>query len=52
MVESTFSLLMVAVGIVSFAGGVTLLGTFIERLINEHEELQQENEQLGKEKRI
>ncbi len=52
MVESTFSLFMVAVVIVSFVGGGALVGTLIEKLINEHEQLQQEIEQLRKEKRI
>lgn len=52
LVESTFSLLITAVVIVSFMGGVTLLGTFIENLINENEQLKQENKQLRKVKRI
>ncbi|WP_439022635.1 hypothetical protein [Bacillus thuringiensis] len=52
MVESTFSLCMVAVVIVSFMGGGALLGTFIEKLINENDQLKQENKQLRKVKRI
>lgn len=52
LVESTFSLLITAVVIVSFVGGVTLLGTFIEKLISENEQLKQENKQLRKVKRI
>gem|GEM_PF-5328190 len=51
MVESTFSLCIVAVVIVSFVGGVTLLSTFIERRINKNEQLEQENEQLRKVKK-
>ncbi|WP_255446659.1 hypothetical protein [Bacillus sp. SH5-2] len=42
---------MVAVVIVSFVGGVALVGTFIEKLIDEHDQLEKENEQLRKEKR-
>ncbi|WP_242214927.1 hypothetical protein [Bacillus cereus group sp. BfR-BA-01383] len=52
MIESTFSLCIVAVVIVSFVGGGALLGTFIEKLINENERLKQENNQLRKVKRI
>ncbi|WP_257207203.1 hypothetical protein [Bacillus toyonensis] len=52
MVESTFSLCIVAVVIVSFVGGGTLLGNFIEKIINENEQLDKENEQLRKVKRI
>ncbi|HFK1462294.1 hypothetical protein J0801_12465 [Bacillus cereus] len=51
MVESTFSLFITAVVIVSFVGGVALLDTF-EKLINENEQLKQENEQLRKEKTV
>ncbi|MCP1176240.1 MULTISPECIES: hypothetical protein [Bacillus] len=51
MVESTFSLLITAVVIVSFVGGVALLDTFA-KLINENEQLKQENQQLRKVKRI
>ncbi|WP_179958076.1 hypothetical protein [Bacillus sp. BF9-10] len=51
MVESTFSLLVTAVIIVSFMGGVALLDTF-EKLIKENEQLKQENQQLRKVKRI
>ncbi|HHT7186874.1 TPA: hypothetical protein ACTZ5N_000082 [Bacillus cereus] len=52
MVESSFSLFMVAVVIVSFVGGGALVGTLIEKLINENEQLEKENEQLRKVKRI
>lgn len=52
LVESTFSLCIVAVVIVSFVGGGTLLGNFIEKIINENEQLDKENEQLRKVKRI
>lgn len=52
LVESTFSLCMVAVVIVLFVGGVALSGTFIEKLINENEQLEKENEQLRKVKGI
>ncbi|MEI5946511.1 hypothetical protein [Bacillus albus] len=51
MVESTFSLFIIAVVIVSFVGGVALLDKF-EKLINENEQLKQENEQLRKEKTV
>ncbi|CAM3939705.1 hypothetical protein [Bacillus paranthracis] len=51
LVESTFSLLVTAVVIVSFMGGVALFDTF-EKLINENEQLKQENQQLRKVKRI
>lgn len=51
LVESTFSLLVTAVVIVSFMGGVALVDTF-EKLINENEQLKQENQQLRKVKRI
>ncbi|MGA5660410.1 hypothetical protein ACPCZR_12575 [Bacillus bombysepticus] len=51
MVESTFSLFMVAVVIVLFVGGVALFDTF-EKLISENEQLKQENQQLRKVKRI
>ncbi|HDR4898632.1 TPA: hypothetical protein QCR38_000800 [Bacillus cereus] len=51
MVESTFSLLITAVVIVSFMGGVALLDVF-EKLIKENEQLKQENQQLRKVKRI
>ncbi|WP_255449763.1 hypothetical protein [Bacillus sp. BPN334] len=43
MVESTFSLLITAVVIVSFVGGVALFDTFA-KLINENEQLKQENQ--------
>ncbi|WP_255446645.1 hypothetical protein [Bacillus sp. SH5-2] len=43
---------MVAVFIVSFVGGGALLGTFIEKLINENEQLKQENNELRKVRRI
>ncbi|HGN6577382.1 MULTISPECIES: hypothetical protein [Bacillus cereus group] len=51
MVESTFSLLITAVVIVSFMGGVALFDAF-EKLISENEQLKQENEQLRKEKTV
>lgn len=51
LVESSFSLLVTAVVIVSFMGGVALFDTF-EKLINENEQLKQENQQLRKVKRI
>lgn len=51
MVESTFSLLVTAVLIVSFVGGVALFDAF-EKLINENEQLKQENQQLRKVKGI
>jgi len=51
LVESTFSLLITAVVIVSFMGGVALLDAF-EKLISENEQLKQENQQLRKVKRI
>ncbi|WP_179952859.1 hypothetical protein [Bacillus sp. AR2-1] len=51
MVESTFSLLVTAIIIVSFVGGVALFDTF-EKLINENEQLKQENQKLRKVKRI
>lgn len=51
LVESTFSLLITAVVIVSFMGGVALLDAF-EKLIKENEQLKQENQQLRKVKRI
>ncbi|MFC9416894.1 hypothetical protein [Bacillus mobilis] len=51
MVESTFSLFITAVFIVSFVGGVVLFDTF-EKLINENEQLKQENQKLRKVKRI
>jgi len=47
VIESTFSLLVTAVVIVSFVGGVALLDKF-EKLINENEQLKQENQQLRK----
>ena len=50
MVESTFSLLITAVVIVLFMGGVALFDTF-EKLINENEQLKQENQQLRKVKK-
>ncbi|MGD2273179.1 hypothetical protein [Bacillus wiedmannii] len=51
MVESSFSLFITAVVIVSVVGGVALFDTF-EKLINENEQLKQENQQLRKVKRI
>ncbi|MFJ8216434.1 hypothetical protein [Bacillus cereus] len=51
LVESTFSLFITAVVIVSFVGGVALFDTF-EKLINENEQLKQENQKLRKVKRI
>ncbi|MED0963824.1 hypothetical protein [Bacillus paramycoides] len=51
MVESTFSLFIVAFVIVSFVGGGALLGTFIEKLITKNDQLEKENEQLRKLKR-
>ncbi|WP_176520465.1 hypothetical protein [Bacillus cereus] len=51
MVESTFSLLITAVVIVSFMGSVALFDAF-EKLISENEQLKQENEQLRKEKTV
>ncbi|WP_257143028.1 hypothetical protein [Bacillus toyonensis] len=40
LVENTFSLCMVAIAIVLFVGVVVILGTFIEKLINENERLE------------
>ncbi len=51
LVESTFSLLITAVVIVSFMGGVALFDAF-EKLIKENEQLKKENKQLRKVKRI
>ncbi|AFU12917.1 hypothetical protein MC28_1495 [Bacillus thuringiensis MC28] len=42
---------MVAIAIVLFVGVVVILGTFIEKLINENERLEQENKQLRRGKR-
>ncbi|WHY31615.1 hypothetical protein [Bacillus wiedmannii] len=51
MVESTFSLLVTTVVIVSVVGGVALFDTFA-KFINENDQLKQENKQLRKVKRI
>ncbi|WP_180236570.1 hypothetical protein [Bacillus sp. AFS051223] len=51
LVESSFSLLITAVVIVLFMGGLALFDVF-EKLINENEQLKQENQQLRKVKRI
>ncbi|WP_154132078.1 hypothetical protein [Bacillus sp. RIT694] len=51
LVESSLSLIITAVVIVLFMGGVALFDTF-EKLINENEQLKQENQQLRKVKRI
>ncbi|MCU5412878.1 hypothetical protein [Bacillus wiedmannii] len=51
LVESTFSLLITAVVIVSVVGGAALFNSF-EKLISENEKLKQENKQLRKVKRI
>lgn len=51
LVESTFSLLITAVVIVSVVGGAALFNSF-EKLISENEQLKQENKQLRKVKRI
>lgn len=51
LVESTFSLLITAVVIVSVVGGAALFNSF-EKLIRENEQLKQENKQLRKVKRI
>ncbi|WP_176547104.1 hypothetical protein [Bacillus cereus] len=51
MVESSLSLFIVAVVIVSVVGGAALFDTF-EKLISENEQLKQENEQLRKEKTV
>ncbi|USL15756.1 hypothetical protein [Bacillus thuringiensis] len=51
LVESSFSLFIVAVVIVSVVGGAALFDTF-EKLISENEQLKQENQQLRKVKRI
>ncbi|MEK4614058.1 hypothetical protein [Bacillus sp. FSL K6-0067] len=51
LVESTFSLLITAVVLVSFMGGVALFDAF-EKLNSENEQLKRENQQLRKVKRI
>ncbi len=51
LVESTFSLLITAVVIVSVVGVAALFDTF-EKLISENEQLKQENNELRKVKRI
>lgn len=51
LVESSLSLFIVAVVIVSVVGGAALFDSF-EKLINENEQLKQENQQLRKVKRI
>ncbi|WP_179861586.1 hypothetical protein [Bacillus sp. AFS094611] len=51
LVESSLSLFIIAVVIVSVVGGAALFDSF-EKLINENEQLKQENQQLRKVKRI
>ncbi|WP_176547126.1 hypothetical protein [Bacillus cereus] len=51
LVESSLSLFIVAVVIVSVVGGAALLDTFA-KLISENEQLKQENNELRKVKRI
>ncbi|WP_154724609.1 MULTISPECIES: hypothetical protein [Bacillus] len=52
LVESSFSLFITMLVIVSVFGGIAVAGSFIERLINENERLEVENKKLRKEKTV
>ncbi|MDZ5608447.1 hypothetical protein U2I54_15425 [Bacillus pseudomycoides] len=52
LVESPFSLFITGLVIVVIFGGIAVIGSFIERLINENEQLEEENKKLRKEKTV